>query len=515
MTSKTPSSNNKDFQFKKMFIIGLAVTVGAGALLYYLTSRYVLSQAEKNIQNLLLSHRGIHLYIQRVMHPALYRFKADGEIPEAFYAPELFSSSYMVRNQHQFYNEARAEADLPEVYYKMAAANPRNPVNKADILEEELIDMFNKNPEKLTYRNIVEINGQKYLYYAMPFLKTEEHCLKCHGVREIAPIQLQKLYPGEGGFHDQVGNIRAIESIRAPLKGELFTVYIISGSLLSGFLVIFCLFLFNRSLKTTVLNRTLELEQEVLERKRVESEIRELNLELEKRVDDRTLQLAAANKELDAFAYSVSHDLRAPLRGIDGFSMALLEDYQDRFDETGKEYLNRIRKACVRMGNLIDDLLQMSRLSRGEIHRESVDLSGMAHAVLQELRQAAPDRKVQADITPGIVVIGDTALLRAVMDNLLGNAWKFTGKTEESLISFGVTEKDGKPVYFVRDNGAGFNMAYSDKLFGAFQRLHSPGEFEGTGIGLATVQRIIHRHGGRIWAQGEEGRGAIFHFTLS
>lgn len=225
-------------------------------------------------------------------------------------------------------------------------------------------------------------------------------------------------------------------------------------------------------------------------------------------------ELGATNRELDAFAYSISHDLRAPLRGIDGFSQALVEDYHEVLDDTGRDYIRRIRGGCVRMGKLIDDMLQLSRLSRGEINWSRVNLSAMAETIIDELKKASPERQVRVNIQPGIQVSGDPVLLRAVMDNLLGNAWKFTGKTPEAEITFGAENQDGGQTCFVRDNGAGFDINYADKIFTAFQRLHSPNDFEGSGIGLATVQRIIHRHGGMIWAEAEEGRGASFYFTL-
>ena len=225
-------------------------------------------------------------------------------------------------------------------------------------------------------------------------------------------------------------------------------------------------------------------------------------------------ELEEANKELEAFSYSVSHDLRAPLRSIDGFSQALLEDYADKLDDQGREYLRRIRAASQRMAQLINDLLTLSRVTRAEIHFEEVDLSTIVENIAAELKESQPNRDVKFIIAQNVKAYGDSHLLRIVLENLLSNAWKFTSKHKNAVIEFGAKESDGKRVYFVRDDGAGFDMAYVDKLFVPFQRLHEQDEFEGTGIGLATVQRIVHRHGGMVWAEGEVEKGATFYFTL-
>jgi light-regulated signal transduction histidine kinase (bacteriophytochrome) len=263
-----------------------------------------------------------------------------------------------------------------------------------------------------------------------------------------------------------------------------------------------------------------KLQAEIIERQQAQHRAQELNHGLQQAV----IELKAVNKELETFSYSVSHDLRAPLRSIDGFGQALLEDCVEQLDETGHDYLRRIRSATQRMGQLIDDLLTLSRVTRSDMHREAVDLSRLANIICTDLYKAHPERQVEIKIQPGLIAQADSRLLQVVLDNLLNNAWKFTAKNPQAIIEFGAilperaeTDAGGssQTTYFVRDDGIGFDMAYASKLFSPFQRLHSVSEFPGNGIGLATVQRIVHRHGGQVWAEGHMGQGAAFYFTLA
>ncbi|MDH3451483.1 MAG: PAS domain S-box protein, partial [Gammaproteobacteria bacterium] len=253
---------------------------------------------------------------------------------------------------------------------------------------------------------------------------------------------------------------------------------------------------------------------DVTELKNAEEELRSYRYHLEELVAARTAALEASNRELQSFSYSVSHDLRSPLRAIDGFSYALLEDYAELFDERARDYLNRVRNASQRMGQLIDDLLELSRISRRKLRRDNVNLTDMATQINASLRGSNADRSVDVAVQPGLVCVGDSRMLHIALENLFDNAWKYTAQKPRAQIEFGCRERDGHRIYYVRDNGVGFDMRYVHKLFGEFQRLHADTKFTGTGIGLATVARVVNRHGGEVWAEGILGEGATFSFTL-
>lgn len=350
-----------------------------------------------------------------------------------------------------------------------------------DDFERQALMALQANPKQPYYR-FEEFEGRASLRYATADIMHEE-CTGCHNSRPDSPKHDWKV----GDVRGVLEIVRPLDVVVAQSHADLRDIFFLFGALLA----------LGLGALTLVITR-----------------LRRVSVELEDQVTQRTTQLAAANKELEAFSYSVSHDLRAPLRSIDGFSRALLDDYSGQLDEVGQDYLNRVRAATQRMGQLIDDMLMLSRVTRSEMKPESVNLSLLAQSVVDELRQEYPERSVEFVCMPGMLVRGDTHLLKIVLENLLGNAWKFTSKRDQAHIEFGVMHQIDASVYFVRDNGAGFDMAYVGKLFSAFQRLHAMTEFPGTGIGLATVQRIIHRHGGQAWAEGELNKGATFYFTL-
>lgn len=379
-----------------------------------------------------------------------------------------------------------------DVMIHITGLDPVNPGNRPDPWEERTLKKLSAGAREAS---AVEQGRDGRVFRLMAPLRSDAACFRCHEMTEsrrpgavLGGISVSFPYaPFERAL--------AVERTRIVLVHSLFFL-----------LTTAVLFIFSR------ING--DLKREIAERSRAEEEAQQANAELERRVAERTEALATANRELETFNYSVSHDLRSPLTSINGFSRVLLEDYSERLDENARGYVNRIITASRRMNTLIESLLSLSRLGREAMRREPVDLSALGATVADELRFRYPERRVTVSVAEGVIVRGDRLLLRVVMENLFSNAWKYTGKREEGIIEFGRREVEGETVCFVRDNGAGFDMARAHRLFAPFERLHGRDEFEGSGIGLATVRRIVERHGGEIWAEAEVGKGATFFFTL-
>lgn len=312
------------------------------------------------------------------------------------------------------------------------------------------------------------------------------------GITHNRPRTIVRTLPVEIAGHRWTVQFKSLPEFEATLYSREPAIILISGLLISAMLFAITMALANTRARAMALAER-------------------MTRDLQKSYD----QLQQAHAEMESFSYSVSHDLRAPLRSIDGFSYALLEEEGNQLDATGKDYLRRIRAASQRMSALIDAMLGLARLSRSELRRQDVNLSAKAREIAERLQQMQPERRVEVIIEEDVLAHADAQLIRSALENLLGNAWKFTGKTSAARIEFGTLKRDDETVYFVKDNGVGFDMAYAGKLFGPFQRLHTSEEFDGTGIGLATVHRIISRHGGRVWAESAVGEGAIFYFTLT
>ncbi len=365
-----------------------------------------------------------------------------------------------------------------------------NPGNAPDPWEKTQLEAFQRG-ERKEIQEISNLDGTPHLRYSRAMFM-EPGCDKCHAIL---------------GY--KTGDMRGAIGVSLPLTTYYQHIDLARRDLALGHGISWLLGL------TGIGWAARQARAHQGDHEREEARILLLNASLEERVQRRTAQLEALNRELEAFSYSVSHDLRAPLRSIDGFSQALAEDYAEHLDEVGHDYLDRVRHAAQRMGLLIDDMLRLARITRVEMQSVAVDLTAVAQEVATDIMTHGQYGEVQLRLQAGLTIYGDPALLRVVLENLLDNAWKYSSKIAKPLIEVGSMEENGRTVYFVRDNGAGFDMAYVGKLFGAFQRLHRADEFPGTGIGLATVKRIIHRHGGEIWAEGQPGKGAIFRFTLA
>ncbi|MEP6900597.1 MAG: PAS domain S-box protein [Actinomycetota bacterium] len=397
------------------------------------------------------------------------------------------------------YAAPKPEADGSVTWYGVS-----NDVTERKLFEVEIIESEKR------YRLMFEDNPLPMWVYdleTLEFLAVNDAAIRHYGYsnEEFLSMSLKDIRPPEDiprllldvvAIKNKTGNPVAARHLKK--DGTLIEVEVVSHGLMFG----------------GRLSR-LVLANDITERKRAQQMILELNETLERKVAERTTELEAVNKELEAFSYSVSHDLRAPLRAMDGFSLALLEDYEDQLDKQGQNYLKRVRSGSLKMAQLIDDLLKLAQMSRGELNRENVNLSNIVLQITEELQETQPKCSLNLKIEEAVFGFVDARLMRAALENLLNNAWKFTSKNDHPEISFGQKTANGETIYFLSDNGAGFDMKYAGKLFGAFQRLHTTNEFEGTGIGLATVQRIINRHGGQIWAESEVDKGTTFFFKIA
>lgn len=498
-------------QDRTILVLSLLFLLGVGILLWHLArlqSKLVdslTSQSAELYSRALAELRTVYTseVVSRVRSKGLevthdYQTK-EGAIP----LPATFSMLLGNRlTEKGIGGVTRLYSDYPFPWRK-TEGGPKND------FEREALVKLRENPEEPFYRFGL-FQGRKALWFATAD-RMRPSCIQCHNTHPASPKRDWK----EGDVRGVLEVVLPVEAAAQQARSNLKETSALIGAMsLLGLSALIATVARLRSSAKKLGENALVLRKEIEERRRAETEVQGLNEKLERRIRERTRELEAMNRELEAFSYSVSHDLRAPLRSIDGFGQALVEDCQESLSEAGGEYLQRIRSATSRMARLIDDLLGLARVARTELRREKVNLSSLAGRIIADLREREPNRQAEVRIAEGMTAEGDPRLLAVVLENLLGNAWKFTAKRDDVRIEVGVTQREKQEVHFVRDNGAGFDMSYADKLFGPFQRLHSAQDFPGTGIGLATVQRIVGRHGGRVWATGAVGKGATVSFTL-
>lgn len=508
-----------------LFILAVAAGV------YYVVQAYILDRAQRNVQNLILSQRGLHHYIQQVMHPSFFKAIEDGDVVESYYTPEIFSSSYIVRTMHGFYNQELVKHGRPEIYYKLAAENPRNPVNKADQHELKLLKMFNDRRELKDYREIIEVDGQKYLYYALPFLENSQACMRCHGRREDAPLGLLARYPGNGGFNEKVGRIRAIESIRAPLHREYEVMYGAFTILGVTALSLLGLFWFSTRLRSEVATKTISLQEELTARKEAENELRIQAAMLEEEIGERQKtqealyhakeQAEAANKAKSLFLANMSHELRTPLNGVVGMAQLLS---MTEVTEEQKEYLETLQFSADNLIALISDILDITKIEADQFplyHAEYSLRSCLDELVMmQRASITAKGLQIRLDIPAAIpdTLVGDRVRVLQVLSNLLSNAVKFTEQGEIRL-AVAIRERYGSTILLdisVTDTGIGIEpelMEYIFKVFTQADESHTR-RHGGAGLGLAISRKLAELMGGGITAESKPGKGSTFHLLL-
>ncbi len=520
---------------RKRFVLGFILaaffigTITAGA--YYTAQKRILSRAQQDVEHLILSHRGLHHYIQRVMHPAFFKAIDEGHIVKNYYAPEIFSSTYIVRTMHGFHNEELAKHGLPQLYYKLATENPRNPVNKADERESKLLKMFNENRNIKKHSEIITVDGKKFLHYSIPFLENTKLCLRCHGKREDAPIGLQALYPGSGGFNEKVGQIRAIESIRAPLAKEYQTIYAFYAAVGAAALCFFGLFWFSTRLRTEVAIKTENLEEELSARKEAENELRIQAAMLEQEIAERqkthedlchAKEVAeAANKAKSLFLANMSHELRTPLNGVVGMAQLLS---MSGVTEEQKEYLDTLQYSADNLIALISDILDITKIEaeKFEIHHDRYSIRSCIDEVIMMQRTKIHEKNLQIDkyIPENIpdMLTGDRIRVLQVLSNLLSNAVKFTDRGSIK-ISITVKERYESTILLdisVADTGIGIEPALMGYIFNMFSQADESytRRHGGAGLGLAISKRLAELMGGSIEVESVVNVGSTFHLIL-
>lgn len=517
--------------FKSAYIIAIVFILGVTAGAYYIAYERVLDRSERSVESLMLSQRGLHHYIHDVMHPTYFKALDNGDISKTYYAPEILSSSFVVRTMHSFYNQELLKHGLSEIYYKLAAENPRNPVNKADPLERDLIKKFNADRKLDHYRSIITLDGKKYIYYAIPYKENTKECLRCHGKRADAPLGLQALYTGQGGFNEKEGQIRAIESIRAPLIAEYETLNVVLAAMVATALSILWLYWFNRKLRTEVAAKTDSLEEELAARKEVEDELRIQAVMLEEEIVERqktqealyqTKEMAeAANRAKSLFLANMSHELRTPLNGVVGMTQLLS---MTEVTEEQQDYLNSLELSADNLLALISDILDLTKIEAEQFQiyhgeyslRSCLDEVVMMQQTCIQEKQLAIEKDVPATIPD--ILVGDRVRILQILSNLLSNAVKFTEKGQITL-AVAIKERHGSTILLdisVTDTGIGIEPKLLEYIFNVFTQADESytRTYGGAGLGLAISRRLAELMGGSIIAESKVGKGSTFRLLL-
>jgi len=513
------------------FILAILFVLAVTALVYYATHAYILDRAKQNIENLVLSQRGLHHYIQKVMHPAFFQAIENGDISKSYYTPEIFSSTFIVRTMHGFYNEELVKHGRPEIRYKLASENPRNPLNKADEHELQVLALFNKNRALKEHSDIISINGKKFLHYSIPFLENGKPCMRCHGKKEDAPLGLLARYPGNGGFNEKIGNIRAIESILMPLHKEYEVMLIVFASIFTASLSLLGLYWFSRRLRQEVDNKTKSLQEELTARKQAETELHIQTRMLEEEIAERqkteeelhkAKEIAeSANRAKTTFLANMSHELRTPLNGVIGMAQLLSIS---GVTEEQQEYLDTLQYSADNLITLINDILDISKIEAEhfQLIQSEFSLRGCLDEVLmmQQTRIAEKQLLIEKDVPDLLpdIMLCDRKRIMQVISNLLSNAIKFTEKGSIKL-AVAVNERHGSTILLdisVTDTGIGIEPELLDYIFNIFTQADESytRRYGGAGLGLALSRKLAEHMGGSITVESKVGKGSTFHLIV-